>query len=76
MPFSLATAYRETSCYGIPVGEPPAEAAEGVPFTADEIGALVDFLIENAVGQARITRASCAAFFGGNRDYPICAQYR
>ena len=45
MPFNLAGAYTEISCYEIPVGEVPDEVVGGVRLTSDEIGLLVDYVM-------------------------------
>jgi len=76
MPFNLEVAYREYECYGIPLGEPPPRTAQSsADFTEEEVAALVDFLIQNAVGQSDITRESCAAFYGGDINSPRCQTY-
>jgi hypothetical protein len=74
MPMNLVGAYMETPCYGLPLGEPPG-VSRGANFTAEEIEALVDFLLENVVGVRTITRENCAVFFGGNLNAPACLQY-
>ena len=74
MPYNLAGAYTETSCYGLPLGDPPGVPA-GAPLTFDEVEALVDFLMEHVVGVRTITRENCALFFGGNMNHPACRRY-
>ncbi len=77
MPTNLKGAYKETSCYGLPVGEVPGEVVglgKG-SLSAEEIQSLVDFLVKNVVGKPRITRANCALFNDGNQDAPECQQY-
>ena len=74
MPYNLAGAYTETSCYGLPLGDPPGVPA-GARFTSDEVEALVDFLMEHVVGVRSITRENCALFFRGNMNYPACLRY-
>jgi hypothetical protein len=74
MPMNLAGAYTETPCYGLPLGEPPG-VPRGANFTAEQIEALVDFLLEHVVGVRPITRENCAVFFGGNMNAPACLQY-
>lgn len=76
MPYNLKGAYTETSCYGLPVGEVPAETRGTGFLAAEEVEALVDFLLENVVGKTRITRQACAVFFGGNEDAIACRGYR
>ena len=73
MPFNLTGAYTEIECYGIPVGEVPAETFGAGGFTAAELETLVDFLFENVVGVRRVTRQNCALFFGGNENARACA---
>ena len=75
MPYHLEGAYLEVPCYGLPVGNPPPEERDaGRQFSADELDALVDFLFENVVG-VPLTRQTCAVYFGGDEDYPACAQF-
>ena len=76
MPYNLSGAYTRTSCYGLPVGEVPTEVKAGGGLSAEEVEALVDFLLENVVGQKKITRQGCAVFFGGNENVPVCRRYR
>lgn len=75
MPYNLAGAYTEVACHGLPLGEPPATVTRGGSFTEEQIGTLADFLVEHVVGQSRITRENCGAFFNGNADAPLCRQY-
>jgi mono/diheme cytochrome c family protein len=75
MPFHLEAAYKTVACYGIPIPG-PAAAPQGAALTAQEIDALVNFLVTNVVGQTTITRANCALFNGGNANSPVCATYR
>jgi len=74
MPYNLAGAYAQTSCYGIPLG-PPAGVNRGAGFTAAQIEKVVDFLTANVVGVTKITRENCAAFFDGDTNSPLCQQY-
>ena len=74
MPYNLAGAYTEVSCYSIPLGKPP-RVDRGGGFTGEQIDTLVDFLLKHVVRQARITRENCGAFFGGNIDAPLCRKY-
>jgi hypothetical protein len=75
MPFNLAGAYTEVACRGLPLAAPPPDVTRGGSFTEEQVGTLVDFLLENVVGQPRITRENCGAFFNGNVDAPLCRQY-
>lgn len=77
MPYNLATAYTEYACYGIPVPTDPATlgANRGAGFSEEQIHVLVDFLVQNVIGQRRITRENCALFFGGNPNSPACLAY-
>jgi hypothetical protein len=75
MPMFLEGAYAETPCYGIPVGAVPDGVNVGGNFSTEEIALLADFLVANVLGQARITRENCGAFFNGNVDAPLCRQY-
>ena len=75
MPFFLTGSYTESSCYGLPPGEVPAEVKGAGGFTAEELESLVNFLTDNVVGQRKITRDNCAVFYGGNRNSPLCLQY-
>lgn len=74
MPANLDGAYTVTPCYGMPVGPAPDVALVG-GFNAAELEVLVDFLMTNVVGVARVTRENCALFFGGNLNAPTCANY-
>lgn len=77
MPTNLRGAYKEVPCYGLPAGEVPGEVVglgKG-SLSADEIKALVDFLVANVVGKPRITRANCALFNEGNANAPECMQF-
>jgi len=75
MPSNLRGAYTEVSCYGLPVGEvPPGNFGRGA-LSAEEVAALVDFLLSNVVGVTRITRENCAAFYGGNPNALACQEY-
>jgi hypothetical protein len=75
MPYHLATSYTTTACYGRPLGAAPSDVSPGAGFNADQIQKLVDFLEQNVVGKANITRDNCAAFFDGNANTPLCRQY-
>ncbi|MBM4437815.1 MAG: hypothetical protein FJ029_11410 [Actinobacteria bacterium] len=74
MPYHLANAYTGTACFGI-TGPVPNRMRKGIALTAAELDTLADFLATSVKGQARITKANCALFFGGNADDPACAQY-
>jgi hypothetical protein len=75
MPFNLKGAYTEISCYGLPLGPAPEGTTSGASMTADQINALVDFLVAEVVGKTKITKQNCALFAGGNEDAPECQQY-
>ncbi len=75
MPFHLDGAYTKTSCYGVPVGAVPDQTAKGAQLTEQQIKTLVDFLVANVVGQARLNKKYCAAFNEGNQNAPECLQY-
>ena len=51
MPGWLDGAYTEFACYGLPKGRPPAGTDLTPVLNADEIGALVDYLLAKIVGQ-------------------------
>jgi mono/diheme cytochrome c family protein len=51
MPAWLVGAYTEVPCYGLPKGPPPAGFDVTPVLTADEIEALVDYLMANVVGK-------------------------
>mgnify|MGYP003520047785 FL=1 len=76
MPFNLDTAYKTSACYGLPVGTVPPETRQGANLKTAEVAALADFLIKEVKGQTTLTRAGCAAFFGGNLNFPLCTQYK
>ena len=73
MPYNLRGAYTEFACYGLPLGQPVAN--QGSNLSAEELDALTDFLLAKAIGQRRITRQGCAAFFGGNVNAPACQEF-
>lgn len=75
MPMHLDGAYTTVACYGRPIGESPNDVLGATRFTAEQIELLVDFLLEYVVGETRITREGCSAFFGGNINAPACLQY-
>ena len=74
MPFHLDGAYTKTSCYGV-VGAVPDKTNKGIQLTEQQIKSLVDFLVANVVGQARVNKKYCAAFNEGNQNAPECLQY-
>jgi hypothetical protein len=76
MPFHVRGAYTEVSCYGLPLGEVPAEVGGAGVLTLEEVETLADFLVQHVVGQRTITRDNCALFYGGNRNSPLCLRYR
>ena len=75
MPFNLLGAYREVSCYGIPLGNPPEGFQAGARLSAEQIDVLVEFLFEYVVGVTRVNRAACAAFYGGDQNARSCGQF-
>ena len=75
MPTNLRGAYTQVSCYGLPVGEVPAEVNGKGSLTAEEVETLTDFLLKYVVGKTRITRENCAVFNDGNANAPECLQY-
>ena len=74
MPFHLEGAYTKVSCYGF-AGDVPEKTAKGTQLTEQQIKSLVDFLVANVVGQARVNKKYCAAFNEGNQNAPECLQY-
>jgi hypothetical protein len=75
MPMHLEGGYTEVACYEMPLGQVPNNVIVGSTLTAEQIETLVDFLVENVVGQARVTRENCATFYDGNLNAPACFQY-
>lgn len=75
MPFHLADAYTRAPCYGMPVGAVPPDTKKGGSLTPAELDLLAEFLATSVLGQARVTKANCALFVGGNPNSPSCAQY-
>ena len=51
MPAWLDGAYTKRSCYGFPIGPPPAEITTTPVLSAAEIEALVDYLMAKIVGR-------------------------
>ena len=76
MPYHLIGAYTKTPCYGLPVGDVPAEVNGAGIFTAEEAAALVDFLLKHVVGKTKVTREGCAVFFGGDKNAIDCRYFR
>ena len=75
MPMHLEGGYTEIACFEMPLGPMPNNVLLGATLTAEQIETLVDFLVTNVVGQTRVTRVNCAAFYGGNLNAPACFQY-
>ncbi len=76
MPANLATSYTTTPCYGMALAAaPPTNIVMGAGYSAEELDALVTFLVDNVVGKTRITKANCALFNGGNADAADCRNY-
>jgi len=51
MPAWLDDAYTKRSCYGFPIGPPPAEITATPVLSAGEVEALVDYLMAKIVGR-------------------------
>lgn len=75
MPFNLAGAYTEHECYGMGIGPAPDGTQQGAGMTLEEVNLLTDFMMENVIDKAPITKATCAAFYGGNRESPACLRW-
>lgn len=75
MPFNIAGAYKQRACFGLPLGDPPAEVPPGASLTAAQLDTLVDFLVTKVVRKGPINKAKCAAFFGDNLASPVCAPF-
>lgn len=75
MPTNLAGAWTEHACYGQPLGPIPPDIVGSGFLTEEEITTLVDFLVEDVVGQTRITKENCAVFFGGDQNAIACREY-
>ena len=75
MPYHAAGAYTAaTPCFGITAGVPPA-TRKGGALSVQDLDTLVEFLLTSVKGQARITRANCALFNGGDLEAPACAEF-
>lgn len=75
MPMHIVGAFTEYQCYGAALGDAPPDIRGSGVFTPEELEILVTFLFDNVVRKTRITRESCAVFFGGNLNAPLCMQY-
>ena len=74
MPFNLAGAYFEVSCYGIPVGAVPEGFQGGARFSAEDLDLLVDFLMTFVLG-TEVNREACSAFYNGDQNARACQQF-
>lgn len=74
MPFNLGAAYKETSCYGLPVGEVPDGAQAGASLSNTQLDDLVNYLFAKVVGQGDVTLEECGLYYG-SPDSPFCASY-
>ena len=75
MPYHLIGAYTEIACWGLPLGEAPGATHQGAQFTADEIKALVEYLLARVVGKGDVTLEACAYYFG-DPTHISCRRYR
>lgn len=71
--YTMVGAYDMRPCYSFPVSSDPP-VARGANFNFEQLGILVDFLMEHVVG-VPITGENCAVFFGGNQDDPNCSEF-
>jgi mono/diheme cytochrome c family protein len=74
MPFHMAGAYAEISCYEIPVGE--VLAAEGKAFEREQLENLATYLAEAVKGAGEVTLNDCIIYYNGNVDSRSCNRYR
>lgn len=75
MPYHLTGAYAEIACWGLPLGEIPEATHQGAQFTADEISALVEYLLARVVGKGDVTLEECARYYG-DPTHISCRRYR
>lgn len=75
MPMNLKGAYTQVACYGLPLGDPPAEIKGKGFLSVEDVTTLVDFLVTHVVGKTKITRENCAVFNDGNPNAPACRQF-
>jgi mono/diheme cytochrome c family protein len=75
MPFNLAGAYTEVSCWGMAVGEVADGTKSGRSLTAEEIEAMVEYLMARVVGKGKITLEECALYFGDPANFG-CQSYQ
>jgi mono/diheme cytochrome c family protein len=75
MPYNLAGAYTEHSCFG-QVGEVPQGVSPGAGLSVEELDALVAYVGETILGKRTVTRAECVAYFDGNENEPTCGAFR
>jgi mono/diheme cytochrome c family protein len=72
MPFHDRMAYRDDRCYGLVKADldPSEIPAKGKTITARDLADLVAYLRANVVGQGKVTRAQCEAYW--RPDHPTC----
>ncbi len=75
MPFNLAGAYTEVSCWGMAVGEVADGTKAGRSLTAVEIEAMVEYLMARVVGKGEITLEECALYYGDPANFG-CRRYQ
>ena len=75
MPYNLVGAYRETPCYGLPVGEFPSGTKRGARLEPDQISAMVAYLMARVVGKGDVTLEECG-FYYGDPNHGACRRYR
>ncbi|MFO1185725.1 MAG: hypothetical protein U1E56_13220 [Bauldia sp.] len=75
MPYNLATSYKTTPCFGLPVGAPPGEVTPGASLGPAELDDLIAYLTERVVKKGQITKAECIRYYGDPNN-PTCAAYR
>ena len=75
MPANLVGAYTEVACYGLPTGPVPGQTSVEGSLTAEQISALVVYLLARVVGRKDITAEECGLYYG-NPNYPPCGRYQ
>jgi hypothetical protein len=72
MPFHDRMAYRDDRCYGLLKADldPNEIPAKGTTITAKDLENLIAYMRESIIGQGKVTRAQCEAYW--RPDHPSC----
>ena len=69
MPAFDEGAYKVRACYGRPLGAPPDNLyPSGATLTPDQIDAVIAYLQTRIIGQGRVTKEECLAYYSDRPD--------